>query len=192
MGVIKRGGERVSASEFNGTMNMAISRLDHMARLISEQYLTDLAYFHASHTQQLMTQEIFVKAVGEWPDVLEAEFQRAGVEYGSRTQVGPFDILADYDVQFKDGSVNSSDQVANDFWIGMFDKVAQHPILAQEFDIVRIFKHVARLNGAKNVGDFIAKGGGVDVQQVPNEVAAEGADSGNLIDLQAYMQEQGM
>lgn len=179
MGVMRNGGERVTAQEYSGTMSAAVSRLDHISRIVSMQYLQDLAYFHASHTQQLMTQDVYVKSVGEWPEVLEAEYGRE-ISMGNRVKVSPFDLVADFDIIFKDNSTTKSDSLANDFWVRSLQILTQNPILAQKFDIVRIFKHMARINGAKNVGDFINKGGG-NVTTMPNETVAQEAQAGNMV-----------
>ena len=191
MGIMRTGGERVTAQEYSGTMQMAVSRLDHIARMVSEQYLIDLAYFHASHTQQLMTESTYVKAVGEWPDILTQEFQRSGIQYGGKVLVDPMDLLIDFDVIFRDGATTTASANENQFWTSMFQIFSTNPVLAQTFDVVRIFKHIARLNGAKNVNDFIANGGGMQSAQMPDEQVMEEADKGNLVSIEDYMAQQG-
>lgn len=184
-GIVQDRGERVSASEFNGTMNMAISRLDRMAKIVSVQYLQDLAYFHASHTQQLMSENTFVKAVGDWPEELAQEF---GSNYGQKVDVNPFDLIADFDVIFKDGTQKTASQTEVQFWLESMKMVASDPVLQQKFDITRIFGHAARMNGATNVFDFLQRGGNVQNTQVPDAQAASEVQKGNLIDMQQYMQ----
>jgi len=187
-GIVQDRGERVSASEFNGAMNMAISRLDRMAKIISVQYLQDLATFHASHTQQLMSNETFVKAVGDWPQELVAEFGR---DYGNKMNVSPFDILADYDVVYKDGTTKSASQTEVQFWIETMKLVSSDPVLNQTFDIARIFSHVARANGATNVNDFIRRTNAVETTQMADSQVTGEAQKGNLIDMQEFMQMRG-
>ena len=187
-GIVQDRGERVSASEFNGTMNMAISRLDRMAKIVSVQYLQDLAYFHASHTQQLMSQETFVKAVGDWPEQLAQEF---GTMLNQKVQVSPFDLLADFDVIFKDGTQKSASQTEVQFWLESMKMVSQDPVLQQQFDITRIFGHAARMNGATNVFEFLKRGGDVQNTQMLDPEVAEESQKGNLIDMQQFMQMRG-
>lgn len=179
MGIQRSGGDRVTASEYSGTMQMAVSRLEHIAKIISKQYMVDLAYFHASHTQQLMSQEIYAKASGEWPDRLMQEF---GLDAAQAVPISPFDILADFDIIYRDGTTATADALSNEFWSRNFMAILQSDKLGS-FDIQRIFMHMARLNGAKNSADFIVK------EQVPNaslvqdqEVLA-GAKAGNLVPL---------
>lgn len=191
MGILRNGGERVTAQEFSGTMQMAVSRLDHMARMVSEQYLIDLAYLHASHTQQLMSEATYVRAVGDWPEILTQEFAGQGMQYGSKVKVDPFDIIADFDIIFRDGATMSASASENQFWGQMFQTISQHPVLMQQFDVVRIFKHIARLNGAKNVNDFVAKGGDIQSVQMPNEEVANQVGAGNLVSMEDFLSSQG-
>ncbi len=190
MGIQRSGGDRVTATEFGGTQENAISRMDHMARLISRQYLMDLAYFHASHTQQLMSQDVYVKAVGDWPDTLLAEFSDRDPTKPMKTS--PLDIIADFDIIFKDGATATANAQENDFWTKSFQSILSSDKLGT-FDVAKIFQHIARLNGAKNVQDFIQKGGNVNAQVQPTQQVSQQAQAGNLVpaDMLAQMQQQG-
>ena len=179
MGIQRSGGERVTASEYSGTMQMAVSRLEHIAKIISKQYMIDLAYFHASHTQQLMSQEIYAKASGEWPDRLLQEF---GMDPNTSVPISPFDILADFDIIYRDGTTATADALSNDFWSRNFAAILQSDKLGM-FDVQRVFMHMARLNGAKNAADFIVK------EQTPNAILSPDQDvlkdvqAGNLVSM---------
>lgn len=177
MGVQRSGGERVSASEYTGTMQMAVSRLEHIAKIISKQYMIDLAYFHASHTQQLMSQEIYAKASGEWPQRLMEEF---AIDPSVAMNISPFEILADFDIIFKDGTSATADALTNDFWSRNFAAILQSDKLGM-FDVQRIFQHMARLNGAKNVGEFIVKGETPNASLMEDQSVLQGAQAGNLV-----------
>jgi hypothetical protein len=178
MGIQRSGGERVTAQEFSGTMEMAVSRLEHIAKIISKQYMTDLAYFHASHTQQLMDQEVYAKACGEWPERLMEEF---ALDPSKPMKISPFDILADFDIIYRDGTSVTADALSNDFWTRNFAAILQSDKLGS-FDAVRIFQHMARLNGAKNVREFISKDGGIlNALIQPDQNVAAGAQAGNLV-----------
>lgn len=180
MGIQRSGGERVTAQEYSGTMQMAVSRLEHIARMISKQYMIDLAYFHGSHTQQLMSQDIYDKAIGNWPDVLMEEFGSQGVDPTKPMKIDPFSILCDFDMIYKDGTTATADALGNDFWTRNFGAILQSDKLGQ-FDITKIFRHMARINGAKNVGDFINKGGMVNALMASDQSTQQDAAAGNLI-----------
>jgi hypothetical protein len=183
MGVQRTGGERVTAQEYSGTMQMAVSRLEHIARMTSRQYITDLAYFHASHTQQLMSKDIYDKAIGQWPDVLMEEFGNAGIDPAKPMKIDPFSVLCDFDVIFKDGTTTTADALSNAFWTQNFQAILASDKLGM-FDVTKIFRHMARINGAKNVGDFINKGGGVfGTLMQNNQSVLEQKQAGNLVPL---------
>lgn len=178
-------GERVTAAEFSGTFQSAISRVDKIGFLTIKQYLQDLAYLFASHTQQFQSEETYVKAVGDWPTELMREF---GPRYGQQVKVDPFDIIVDYDINFKDNQTPTADAMSNDFWTKSFQTIATQPELAQKFDVVRIFTHIARLNGAKNANDFVRQGGGMAMQQMADGEVQSQLQAGNIIPVDAAAQ----
>jgi hypothetical protein len=184
----RSGGERVTAAEFSGTLQGAISRVDKVGFLTIKQYMFDLAYFYASHTQQFMSQATYVKAVGDWPMELVEEFAGKGMAYGSKVKADPFSIIADYDIDFKDSQTPSADALTNDFWTKSFMTIGNSPELSQIFDVARIFMQVARLNGAKNVNEFIKKGGGANFNQMDNQQVLSQAQAGNIIPVDEAMQ----
>lgn len=185
MGIQRSGGERVTAQEYSGTMQMAVSRLEHIAKIISKQYMIDLAYFHASHTQQLMSQDIYAKASGEWPERLIEEF---GLDPQKAMSITPFDILADFDIIYRDGTTATADALSNDFWTRNFAAILQSDKLG-DFDVRRIFQHMARLNGAKNVGEFIRKDGGeLGALIQPDQDVLKNAQAGNIVALDEFEQ----
>lgn len=180
-------GERVSAAEFTGTLQNAVSRVDKVGFLSVKQYFYDLSYFFASHTQQFMSQETYVKAVGDWPLELMEEFGKNGIAYGDKVKVDPFSIVADYDINFKDQTTPSAEALTNDFWTKSFQTIGGNPQLSQMFDVVRIFMQMARLNGAKNVNEFVRKGG-ANFAQYPTEDVVQQAQAGNLVPINETMQ----
>jgi hypothetical protein len=97
-------------------------------------------------------------------------------EYGvgpqDRIPVSPFDLLIDFDVLVKDGSIPGGSY--NDAWTQLFQVIAAQPLLLMKFDIVRIFKHIARSLGAKNVEDF-------EIVGAPDEAVARQVEAGNLV-----------
>lgn len=172
-GVLRKGGpERLTGTEFQGTRAGAIGRLERVARVIGLQAFHDLGYMFASHTQQLMSKEVYVKTVGRWQEELQAV-------YGSNyVKVTPYDISIPYDVEVKDGSIpNGSAQL----WIRLYDILAKNQQLGQQFDMVRIFEHIAQVLGAKNVSDFKIK-----TKIMPNEQVLQQSQAGNIVPLAQY------
>jgi hypothetical protein len=182
MGMMRRGSERRSATEARSTMQNVMNRMERMAKVLSAQAMTPLAYMLAFHTQQLMNEETYVKIVGNWVDELRAEF---GMDYkqGERVKVSPFDILVEFDIIPRDGSLPVDTTGAGQQWVELFQIMSQNPLVGQQFDMVRIFMHIARLMGAKNLHEFKAKVGQIQPQVMPDEEVAKQAQAGNLIQM---------
>ena len=148
MGSLRQGGpERLTGGEFQGTRAGAISRMERVAKVISLQGLQDMAYMFASHTQQLMTKETYINATGRWQRELAEVFGNK-----SQLKTTPWDLLIDYDVVAKDGTIPGGIDSAS--WIRLYDILAKNPNLGSQFDMVRIFEYMALNMGAKNVQDF--------------------------------------
>ena len=169
-GMLRQGGpERLTGSEFRGTRGSQVSRMERIARVISMQSMHDIGDFFASHTQQFMEQDVFVRATGQWQERLMREL---GVAPDSKVAVTPMALLVEYDVISRDGSIPGGN--FSEAWLQLFKIISENPLLAQKFDVVRIFSHIARNLGAKNVEDF-------EVKTMPNEQVAAGVQAGNLV-----------
>lgn len=175
-GVQRRSGERVSATEASDTRQGALSRLMKDGRICSLQGMQDLGYMLASHTQQLMSEELYVKVVGEWEARLRTEFNLPpGV---NRYPVNPMDLLVGFDVVMKDGTIPDS-STAKD-WIQLYGMITAQQELIGTYDVPRIFMHIARMLGAKNVHEFIRQGQ-VQPQVMPDQAVQDQAAAGNII-----------
>lgn len=178
MGSLRKGGpDRLSAKEFQGTAQGAISRLERIAKVIGLQAMQDIGYMFAHHTQQLMTQDVYVKSVGRWPEDVMEEMKPKR----DRMKVSPFDILVDYDLMVRDGSVPGGNY--SNVWVQLFQTIMGTPELAGRFDTMRIFKHIARNAGAKNVDEFEIDQPipPVQAQVQPDEQVAASAQAGNIV-----------
>jgi hypothetical protein len=181
-GMVRKGGERVTASESQGTRTSALSRLTKAAKIASLQAMQDIGYMFASHTQQLMTKDVWIKATGTWQDVLRKE-------YGTDMKlVNPYDIAVDYDIVVKDGSTQGGEY--SESWVEIFRILSQQPQLYQAFDMVRIFKHIARIMGAKDVNEFTMQTGD-QVPPVKMNVSSQanidqGVQQGNMVPVEQY------
>lgn len=185
MGSMRQGGpERLSAREFQGTQKAAMSRLERVAKVIGLQAMQDIGVMFASHTQQLMSEELYVKTTGRWQEVLMKEYgiNKMTKDKG-RMKITPFDVLVDYDIMVRDGSVPGSN--FSEVWVRMFETIAKVPELMQEFDLFRIFAHIARNNGAKNVEEFKR------IKVMPDQQVMDQAKAGNVIPMEEYGQAAG-
>jgi len=185
MGTLRSGGpDRLSAREFQGTAAGAISRMERIARVVGLQAMQDIGYFFAHNVQQMMTQELYVTTTGRWEETLMRDY--ADSVKSQRMKVSPFDILVDYDLIVRDGSVPGGNFA--DVWVQMFQVLASQPELYQSFDLVKIFKHIARNLGAKNVEEFERKTPPTQQQIMPDEQVEEEVQRGDLVPIQGGMQ----
>lgn len=174
-GILRRTSERRSATEARDVHVSALSRLERAAKVVSMQAMYDLAYMIASQTRQFMSREMYVSIIGRWQETLMAEYGRQYVG------VKPDDVDVNFDVVVHDGTSPLS-QDAN-AWVQLFQILMSQPELHQVFDIVRVFKHVARLMGAKNVDDFVKE---TNVQTMLDEEVLNQAEHGQLVPFDEY------
>ncbi len=180
-GSLRSGGpERLTGAEFEGTRAGGISRLDRIAKVVGMQGMQDIGTFFGIHNKQMMSEENYVKVTGDWQATLLKEYG-SDVSRG-RLKVSPDQLDIMYDVVVRDGSVPGGNY--SRVWTDLFQILGQNPELAQKFDVVRIFTHIARNLGAKNVNDFVKRGGNIDQQQMPDDQVASEVQKGNLVPLQ--------
>jgi hypothetical protein len=188
-GLRRKTSERVTAEEVKGDRFGGLSRLEKMAKLAGWQAMQDLGYMMASHTQQLMSQETYVKIAGQWQDVLAQEY---GI-VSDQVPVTPFDILVAYDVIVKDGSMPGGNFA--DIWVQMLPQMMQDPEIRQKMDVPRILKHIMRSLGAKDVNQFDKKQAAmppqvpqVNAQVQPDEQVMQQLQAGNLMPMPGMLE----
>lgn len=174
MGIMRGGSERRSATESRETRAGALSRLAKAAKVASLMMMQDLAYMFASQTQQFMSNETYIKIKGNYEEELIEEFGAVG-----GVKVSPHNILINYDIVSNDGTTLSGDFAEN--WVQLYQVMSGNPAVGQAFDMVRIFKHIARMMGAKNVNDFVLKGGAVKVNIAQDQQVQSELQKGNII-----------
>ncbi len=177
-GNVRAGGERRSATEYRETKNSAMLRLERSAKVAGLQLIFDLAYMSASHTQQYMTNEQYIKIAGPYEEELRKFYP--GTE---RALVNPMELLVDFDVIVPDGSIpNSGDPTV---WAAMLQMVGAQPALLQKLDVVNIFLHWARIAGAKNVTDFVLRGD-KKINVLQDEAIEKQMEAGNIVPMKDF------
>ena len=173
-GSLRQGGpERLTGLEFQGTRSSAISRLQRMAMIISMQFMQDIGTMFAVHSQQYMTEEMYVKIVGQHAEELKRNFGK------DRIRVTPYDIKVNYDLIIRDGSVPGGN--FSSAWIEMFKVISSSPELMQEFDVFRLFTYIAQQMGARNIEDFKRNVNQIQPQTMPDNEVVKQSEAGNLI-----------
>ena len=178
-GIQERKGERVSSAEAKTTHRSALSRREKDAKIAALQGHYKIAQWFASNTLQFLSGEGYVKIVGKYEEVLRREYGRAVDTQNMTARVLFDDLDVDYDVVIQDGTVPGGEDV--DTWINLIQLATADPATFQQLDFIRIWKHVARLLGAKNTEDFIKKAPAV--RSAPMREIEEGVQSGNLAPL---------
>jgi len=176
VGSLRQGGpERLTGQEFQGTQQGMFSRLQRVARIIGLQCMQDIGYQFASNTQQLMSEEVYVNTTGRWQETLMQEYADS-VQKG-KMKVTPYDVLVEYDLMVRDGSVPGSN--FSQFWVEIFKIGLQNPEAAtgMGLDMGKLFKYVGRNLGAKNVDEF------VKVRVMPDEQVGQQQDRGNIVSM---------
>lgn len=173
-GALRQGGpERLTRDEFRGTRMGGISRLQRIAMVIGAQFMQDIAYMFACHTQQYMTEATYVSVLGRYQEQLE------GLYGSQRIHVTPDDLAIDYDVIPRDGSIPGGN--FSESWIQLYNIIMSNPELIQGYDTFRIFTYIATQLGAKNIDDFRRKTGNVNTQVMPDQQVAQQVQAGNLV-----------
>jgi len=175
-GALRQGGpERLTGAEFQGTRGSAVSRLQRVAMIIGTQFMQDIGTMFAVHTQQYMTKDTFVKITGRYEAQLRKQFGPNAV----RAKVSPLDMAINYDLIVRDGSIPGGN--FSQAWMQLFQIIGTDPDLRGEFDIVRIFTHIAQELGAKNVEDFKRNTDRIQPTQMADEDVNKQLQAGNII-----------
>lgn len=178
-GLRRKTSERVTAEEVRGDRFGGLSRLERLAKVAGWMALQDLGMMLASQTQQLMSEETYIKTAGQWQDVLLQEYGITDQRY----PVTPFDILVNYDVYVRDGAVPGGNFA--DVWTQMLPQIMQDPEVRQRMDILRVIKHIMRSLGAKDVNQFDRRQPlqmpQMNVQTMPDEQVMQQAQAGNVV-----------
>lgn len=171
-GIMKSSAERTSAAEVQTAKAGALSRLEKIARLIQVMSQQELALQLAFNTQQYMSSESYVRATGRYQEDLMREY---GVGPGDPVPVDPSKINVAFDVVPTEISMQGAEFAS--VWMELYRIASGNPELMQRLDMVRVFKHIARLMGARNINEFDRK----EMQVMPDQQVAAQAQAGNLV-----------
>lgn len=183
-GSLRQGGpDRLTGMEYQGTRAGGISRIEHIVKVMGMQGMQDIGFMFAAHNKQFMSEDVFIQVYGDWKEVLlnEYKFNRLKINRG-RIAVSPRNVDVFNNIKIRDGSVPGGN--FSNHWIQLFQILGSNPQLAQEFDVVRIFKHIARNLGAKNINEFVKSGGNINADVQSDQQIQDQVQKGNIIPLQ--------
>lgn len=178
-GIHRGSSERVSSAEAQGVRQAALSRLEKVAKIMWHQGLQDIAYMFAVHTQQLMTEETYVKLAGRY----EEELRRERAFVNDRYPVSPLDLAIDFDIEPHDGTAPGNENIQG--WIQVLQSLSANPNLAPAIglDLARIYMHVMRQLGARGLEDFRMQP--PQMQLMPDEAVMQNVQAGNIVPIGA-------
>lgn len=172
----KGGPDRKTKAEFQGTRGSAVSRLQRLAMITSMQFMQDIGYMFAVHTQQYLSKSTYVKIAGRDQERLTRLFGKTNQE---RIPVDPYDLAIDYDVIPRDGSIPGGN--FSDVWVELYKIIATDEELRKEYDTFRIFEYIANELGAKNIQDFKRNMDQIQPVTMPDEEVQKEVQAGNLV-----------
>ena len=143
-------GERVSATESRNALQGSLSRIEKTALLSSIMGMQDLGYMMASNTQQYAEQDYYVKITGRYIE----DLKKILGENGGRKSAA--DLNIPYEVSAAESSIPGSGDP--NVWLQAMQLRTQDPEVYHQTDGVRMYLHLARLSGAKNITDFLRRG----------------------------------
>jgi hypothetical protein len=147
-----------------------------MARVGSMMTMHDIAYMFAKNTQQLMEMDVYLNTLGKYQQELEEEF---GFGTDAPLRATPDSILGiEYTVTPHDGTLEMGEFAET--WTSLYQILATQPAVGSGFDMVRIFKHIARISGAKNVNDFVRRGGSAQIKSMQDQEVQAEVQKGNM------------
>ena len=159
---------RISSREAGSVIGASLSRFQKNAQIIDMQAMQPLAMMLASHTQQFMQEDTYLKITGDWPSKYLADLEQSD----GRLYVSPLDLMVNFDVLPTDGSIPGSEDPQ--IWTQLFQIASANPVLAQQLDWMKLFKHLGRNLGAKNIDEFI-------VRVQPDQEIEQGIQAGNIV-----------
>lgn len=184
-GGIENRGERVSASEANNTMKATLSRIDKDAVIFSKQAMDNLGYMLASQTIQFMDDTHWIRTNKQnYLDIVklynpELQAQQIEMDKYGYLQINKALIDVNFDIICNDSNLTGLGDTGQ--WMNLYQIIAQNPELAQGFDMFRIFEHIAKKMGAKDISIFKKTVNELQFQTQPTQQVQQQVQKGNLV-----------
>jgi hypothetical protein len=121
-----------------------------------------------SDSQQFYDQQKKFKIVGDLAQMAGPKFMMVDKQQLS----GDFDFLP------VDGALPIDRMAMATLWQNIMGQMQKFPQLMTQFDIGKVFTHVAQLGGIRNINQF-------KVQVVPDQQLAQQAQAGNVVPIRA-------
>lgn len=146
MGMLESGG-RKSATEIRTSATFGTNRLKTNSEYFSAMGFAPHSTMLLQNSQQYYTAEMKLRIVGDTAAGIEQQF----------VNVTPEMIRGFYDFVPVDGTLPVDRFAQANLWRSMFADLSKMPQIMQEFDMSRLFMHVAQLGGLKGIRQFRVK-----------------------------------
>lgn len=167
MGVLNTGG-RKTATEVRTSTGFGVNRLKTITEYLSMTGFSQHSQRLVQNTQQYMDAPKKLKIVG-------ALAQDAGAAAAMKfLQVDRSAIQGFYDFVPVDGTLPVDRLALANLWKDLMLQMRSVPSLLMQYDLGRIFSHIASLAGIRNVSQF-------RIQQGSPAALAQAADAGNVV-----------
>lgn len=155
---------RTTATEVRTSTGFGVNRLKTICEYISAMGISPLASKMVSNSQQFYDLDRKFKIVGDLAQMAGPRFM----------QVTPDQLAGDYDFVPVDGALPIDRMAMATLWQNIMTQMRNYPQLLTQFDIGKVFTHIAQLAGIRNINQF-------KIQIVPDQQLAQQAQAGNVI-----------
>lgn len=164
LGSLSQGG-RKSATEVRASNTASVQRLKTIAEFQSADGFSPLAQALLQTTQDRMSMQRQFRIAGD-----AIEDPEAFMEIDKNAIAGSYDYAA------VDGTLPLDRFAMVNMWSNMFAQLRNVPQVTQEYDMGKVFAHVAQLGGLKNIKQF-------RIQTRPEDELIKAVQNGNVLPL---------
>jgi len=157
---------RTTATEVRTSTGFGVNRLKTITEYISAMGISPLATRMLLDSQQFYDQTKKFRIVGDLAQMAGPNFM----------QIDPTMLAGDYDFVPVDGTLPIDRMAMATLWQNIMGQMRNFPQLMQQFDIGKVFTHVAWLGGIRNINQF-------KIQVVPDQQLQAQAAAGNVVPL---------
>lgn len=155
---------RTTATEVRTSTGFGVNRLKTVTEFMSAMGISTLASKMVANSQQYYDASKKFRIVGDLA-------QMAGPRF---LQVDPSMISGDFDFVPVDGALPIDRMAMATLWQNIMGQMRNFPQLLQQYDIGKVFTHIAQLAGIRNINQF-------KIQVVPDEQLQQQQQAGNVI-----------
>jgi hypothetical protein len=155
---------RTTATEVRTSTGFGVNRLKTITEYISAMGISTLATRMVLNSQQFYDGDKKFKIVGDLAQMAGPQFM----------QVDPTMLAGDFDFVPVDGTLPIDRMAMATLWQNIMGQMRNFPQLMMQFDIGKVFTHVAQLGGIRNINQF-------KMQVVPDAQLAAQAQAGNVV-----------